>query len=158
MKLASLAANKMSPSAFHFGFASPASDPHKYLAMIQRLADAYKELPNENVPLVINTDGWIKSMGNDLLGTVIEIFQPSDVVQFQGTAPSTMFSLLSRYQNFTHHQMESWIETVPASCNEPKLLRQYRWRAYFLQQDPMCPTATSKQLVRIATNCNRWVY
>ena len=151
-------ANLILIRAFHFGFASPASDPQKYVAMIQSLADTYNNLlSNQNVPLVINTDGWIKGMGNDLLGTVIEIFQPSDVVQFQGTTSSTMFTLPTKYKDFAHHRIQSWIETVPASCNEPKLLRQYRLRSYFLHQNPMCPGATTKQLVRIATNSKRWV-
>ncbi|CAM9527031.1 unnamed protein product [Discosporangium mesarthrocarpum] len=45
------------------------------------------------VPLVINTDGWVKGMGADLLGAVVDAARPGHIIQLLGPTASKSFNL-----------------------------------------------------------------
>lgn len=78
------------------GSTSPASDPTAYLEAAQALIEAYAlevEYPLdsaspgggkvvERVPLVINTQGWVKGLGADLLDKLKAIARPTHVFSF----------------------------------------------------------------------------
>ncbi|TNY18865.1 hypothetical protein DMC30DRAFT_448448 [Rhodotorula diobovata] len=85
------------PLASRFlGSTSPASDPTAYLEAAQALIEAYAlevEYPLdsaspgggkvvERVPLVINTQGWVKGLGADLLDKLKAIARPTHVFSF----------------------------------------------------------------------------
>ncbi|CAM9444074.1 unnamed protein product, partial [Phaeothamnion confervicola] len=40
-----------------------------------------------SLPLVVNTDGWIKGMGHDILGAVVDLVQPRHIVRIAGSSP-----------------------------------------------------------------------
>ncbi|CAE6429546.1 unnamed protein product [Rhizoctonia solani] len=90
------------PRYAHFvGANSPKTTPSYYLAALSDLAQRYQlefkyseslgddtidEEPikiSGSVPLVINTQGWVKGMGADLLRSINELFAPTHVVEFQ---------------------------------------------------------------------------
>jgi polynucleotide 5'-hydroxyl-kinase GRC3/NOL9 len=99
------------PRYAHFiGGSSPKTSPSHYLSALNDLAQRYQlelkyttasdydiadelePLKNSTViPLVINTQGWIKGMGADLLRSIEELFGPTHIVEFQ--LPQTPSSL-----------------------------------------------------------------
>ncbi|CAI9112443.1 OLC1v1012895C1 [Oldenlandia corymbosa var. corymbosa] len=75
---------------FFFGDVSSKRDPTTYLAFIFSLFDHYRkefglfnksESPNVAVPLVINTSGWVKGIGYDLLVEMLKYISPTHVVK-----------------------------------------------------------------------------
>lgn len=94
-------------------------------------------------PLVVNTDGWVKGMGEDLLGAVIDAVRPRHIVQILGTSTAKMFELdLNRLpEGCEVHRVEAWSPPpVPVggppnpSRPSPQDQRTLRLVAYFLGQ------------------------
>lgn len=79
---------------FFFGDTSPKSDPEAYLRCFVELYDYfrttfYATVPNNDlkkrIPLVINTHGWIRGIGLDVLVDLIRYAVPSYVVHVAGS-------------------------------------------------------------------------
>ncbi|KAJ8553841.1 hypothetical protein K7X08_024519 [Anisodus acutangulus] len=75
---------------FFFGDISSKRDPKTYLAYIFALYDHYRRTyllsnggspGNAGVPLVINTTGWVKGIGYDILVDMIKHISPTHVVK-----------------------------------------------------------------------------
>lgn len=72
--------------AHHLGFVSPREDPGGYIQAARDLFQYYTHLYNSHsdsslgIPLVVNTCGWIKGTGLELLQDIINLTQPSDLV------------------------------------------------------------------------------
>lgn len=89
------------PVASHFlGSTSPASDPSAYLAAINALLTTYSEIEypllddqpatsakngkiRDRIPLVVNTQGWIKGLGADLLEKIKAASRPTHLFRFE---------------------------------------------------------------------------
>lgn len=78
------------PVRAHFiGDVSPRDDPESYVAAVHDLMDFFRARiqpgePNENggshrVPIVINTQGWIKGLGADLAARIVPILRPTHI-------------------------------------------------------------------------------
>ncbi|KAJ3278097.1 hypothetical protein HK104_002662 [Borealophlyctis nickersoniae] len=87
--------------SFYVGASSPKHDPDYYLACICRLYDAWQAeaavgADGRERPLIINTHGWIKGMGFDLLVHFLKHVRPASIVQMsvpqftQGSAAKNM--------------------------------------------------------------------
>ncbi|CBN74160.1 conserved unknown protein [Ectocarpus siliculosus] len=94
-------------------------------------------------PLVVNTDGWVKGMGEDLLGAVIDAVRPRHIVQILGTSTAKSFELdLARLpEECEVHRVGVWSPPpVPSggtpnpSRPSPQDQRTLRLVAYFLGQ------------------------
>ncbi|KAF8919529.1 hypothetical protein CPB85DRAFT_1212482 [Mucidula mucida] len=85
-------------TAHYIGATSPKSSPSHYLAAIQACVQNYRldirtpidnstgiedNLINDSIPLVINTMGWTKGLGADLLIKIHEIAQPSQIFEIE---------------------------------------------------------------------------
>ncbi|XP_073129920.1 polynucleotide 5'-hydroxyl-kinase NOL9-like isoform X2 [Henckelia pumila] len=77
---------------FFYGDISPKNDPEMYLSCIFNLFDHYlKEHRMKNdtncrdagLPLVINTHGWVKGVGYEVLEDMIKYMSPTHVVKIQ---------------------------------------------------------------------------
>ncbi len=87
--------------SYFFGNISPKMDPQRYLHCIQFLRDRYHRLVEQEyegdplqLPLLVNTDGWVKGLGFQILTTLLaDTLQPRHVVQIQGEVRSKMFEL-----------------------------------------------------------------
>jgi polynucleotide 5'-hydroxyl-kinase GRC3/NOL9 len=76
--------NLKQAKSFLFGDKSITNAPFKYVACVKLLIDFCRS--NEelnNIPWVINTLGYQKGFGIQLLTVILKIVQPSDVVQIQ---------------------------------------------------------------------------
>ncbi|KAJ2321170.1 Polynucleotide 5'-hydroxyl-kinase grc3 [Coemansia sp. Cherry 401B] len=69
--------------AVYLGAVTPKNDPDRYAAGVAQLARAYHEYPagDRVVPLVVNTQGWVRGLGLDLLYTLCEHVRPTHYVQ-----------------------------------------------------------------------------
>ncbi|KAJ3403333.1 Polynucleotide 5'-hydroxyl-kinase nol9 [Chytriomyces hyalinus] len=65
----------------YLGATSPKNDPDWYISCIVELWRVYLAKVGRAVPLVINTDGWVKGMGFDLLVHALKQIRPSHVLQ-----------------------------------------------------------------------------
>lgn len=67
------------------GDTSPQSDPMLYLQSVSSLIHWYRRYGRDPqgrwVPLVVNTHGWVKGLGFDLLADILRILAPTHVVQ-----------------------------------------------------------------------------
>merc|ERR1711939_276080 len=74
------------PLRAHFvGSSTPRNNPSRYLACLQDLLTTYADLAldNPDLPLIINTQGWVKGLGGDLLESLTAMSQPTTVYNFQ---------------------------------------------------------------------------
>lgn len=70
----------------YFGFNNSMENPGYYLQLIEKL---YKEYQRgdylRQVPLIVNTPGWVKGYGVELVSQIIKIIKPTDVI-YLGTS------------------------------------------------------------------------
>lgn len=70
--------------AHHLGYVSPREDPGAYIRAACDLMQAYYKLcepeAQREIPLIINTCGWIKGTGLELLNEIINFSNPSDMI------------------------------------------------------------------------------
>lgn len=91
--------------AVYMGVISPKSGPDQYIAAIQRLTSVYRryihdnlrqyqdntavsnqELDRQVVPLLVNTQGWLKGLGLDLHYSLCQTVCPTNYIQMYDTA------------------------------------------------------------------------
>ncbi|CAM9271585.1 unnamed protein product [Choristocarpus tenellus] len=118
------------------------------------------------IPLVINTDGWVKGLGEDLLQAVVDISQPSHIVQILGTATSKKFTIKSWPPGCCVYPLRLWEPPKHSGpgrvClpNRPNslVLRTLRLIAYFLgefKEEDRGATAGGQQRSLATGQCNQ---
>jgi polynucleotide 5'-kinase involved in rRNA processing len=65
--------------AYHLGFVSPKAMPSEYSKALHKLMEEYR-LQLSHLPLIVNTCGWTKGVGYDLLSHFVATLEPSDLV------------------------------------------------------------------------------
>lgn len=128
--------------AYFYGHVTSRDDPPTYLEMITDLVASYTNYVAENhggdehdIPLVVNTDGWVKGFGFEILSTILQKVQPTFVMQLMSDLPARRFTLddvLPKTSNFIPVDAYSlYIENpIPAQA-----LRTLRTCTYFLDDD-----------------------
>ncbi|KAI5683583.1 hypothetical protein M9H77_04811 [Catharanthus roseus] len=152
---------------FFFGDISSKRDPTTYLTYTYALYDHYrkehcifdnKEYPNcAALPLVINTPGWVKGIGYDILVDILKYICPSHVVKIRISAetknlPAGAFWLdeeeccTATLVEINSARQDSFNRSVLIQ-KDSRLLRDLHMMAYFRQCFPsdMCIT-TIKEL------------
>lgn len=85
-----------SKRSHYFGAATARDDPNYYMRIARQLTSTWQQDYNEQpeielidqVPLVVNTHGWVKGLGYDLLIGIIDMVGPTNVFATQGPTPS----------------------------------------------------------------------
>ncbi|KAF9115749.1 Polynucleotide 5'-hydroxyl-kinase grc3 [Mortierella sp. AM989] len=115
--------------AFFVGNSTPKDNPDYYMACIKELVKTYysevshtrswedtdddyhsDDDEDEHIPLIINTQGWIKGMGYDLLLQLLDYTAPSHIFGFHSPSvgdsnlPPTFFSALKEQAILTGRQ------------------------------------------------------
>lgn len=98
-------------SARFFGHVSAKADPSSYTAAIASLMRKYEELVDielksgstageseeikrlDALPLVVNTAGWVKGMGFEILSSIVDVARPGHIVQIVGATRAKFFDL-----------------------------------------------------------------
>lgn len=146
---------KMPLRSYFCGGTNPGNDPLNYMQAVRSLLRLYESKwgarapERENtphVPLVINTDGWIKSMGHDLLCSVIQEANPDHVVQLLATTKNKHFTVPTTGR-WKLHGVSPWDPTgsIPPPRTS-KDMRLFRWHQYFLGQSSAAHLARQQQL------------
>jgi len=98
--------------AYYYGYTSSKADPTSYINAVKTLTADFKALCFDGqdinattceclsqcggrIPLIINTDGWVKSMGYEILSSIIGVTNPEHIVQILGTSKAKLFELSS---------------------------------------------------------------
>jgi len=90
--------------SYYYGDITSKTNPTFYIQLISTLLSDYQDYLEQQqqqnteeeielVPLVINTNGWIKSMGYDILSSIIDAINPKHVVQIVGLTKAKSFDL-----------------------------------------------------------------
>ncbi|KAL3660053.1 hypothetical protein V7S43_014975 [Phytophthora oleae] len=144
--------------SFFCGNANPGNDPLYYMKAVKSLLRLYQVkwgTQNVNVPLVINTDGWIKSMGHDLLCNVIEETNPDHVVQLLAATKNKQFDVPTEGK-WRLHAVPPW---DPVGVTQPprssKELRIYRFHSYFLSRSRCVLPRLQLQNLQVLSEKNR---
>ena len=92
-------------SARFFGSVSAKADPSSYVAAIASLLSQYETLAKKEYqdernqhecgafPLVVNTSGWVKGMGFEILSSIVDAVKPGHIIQIVGAARAKFFDL-----------------------------------------------------------------
>ncbi len=88
---------------------SPQSEPQFYLAAAQLLVDQYRSTVLANgpisarvpwIPLVVNSQGWVRGLGIDMLNRVVHHTLPRNIIQISGsTATKVLLEVLVLERN-----------------------------------------------------------
>ncbi|RLN98742.1 hypothetical protein BBJ28_00005347 [Nothophytophthora sp. Chile5] len=156
--------------SFFCGGSNPGNDPLYYMKAVKSLLRLYEtkwgrypsvgggsSSPTRRqrlVPLVINTDGWIKSMGHDLLCSVIQESDPNHVVQLLAVTKNKQFDVPTG--RWRLHSVQPWdpigVTQPPRSSKE---MRLYRFHTYFLARSPCELTRLQLQNLHVLSEKNR---
>ncbi|CAN3376703.1 hypothetical protein DIURU_000521 [Diutina rugosa] len=72
---------RVTDTTAYFGYSSPAHHPKLYLQIIRQLLDYYqKHHATQRHPLIINTPGWIKGFGKELLRQICDMISIDHLV------------------------------------------------------------------------------
>ena len=88
-------------NAYFFGDITSKSSPFQFTAAISNLMQTYNAVEVEDCdkstcishPLVVNTDGWVKGLGYELLSAIIDIVDPHYIIQIRGSTKAKSFDL-----------------------------------------------------------------
>ncbi|KAL7444343.1 hypothetical protein ACHAXH_006234 [Discostella pseudostelligera] len=88
-------------AAYFFGDVTSKADPETYIQMVSQLMQRYRRVVKElggNIPLLVNTDGWVKGLGYEILCGVIGVINPGHVVQIMGNTKAKSFDMSAHHQ------------------------------------------------------------
>lgn len=107
--------------ALFFGEINVLLNPIKYLHCVVELYEFCSKCEDfQNVPWIINTMGYSRSLGSELMACILRIFQPTNVVQIQSSTPKENFEAIidAEYVNaFNFNIFEEEMANVAATCN-----------------------------------------
>ncbi|KAL7552579.1 hypothetical protein ACHAWF_015885 [Thalassiosira exigua] len=109
-------------SAYFFGDITSKADPDAYIEMTSQLIKQYIDLQEKQgwaLPLVVNTDGWVKGLGYEILSAIIGAVHPGYVLQIMGNTKAKSFDL-----SFIGHPIDSYADDI-----DP----QYQWVVRVIQ-------------------------
>lgn len=152
-----------------FGDTSSKSAPFTYLNYAFSIYDYYQKEyrmfdkgenpPKNELPLIVNTPGWVKGAGYDLLVSVLKYIAPTHVVKINISAENKNLPAGAFWLDGEHDERVNLIEINSArrdSLNnsvliqkDAHLLRDTRILGYFRQCFPSnCNISTIKELAR----------
>lgn len=125
------------------GYISPREDPKYYLRCAADLMRGYRRLveQDERLTLIVNTCGWIKGMGRELLQELVAVCEPTDVVGL-GEVDGVFAEILPDGKGAKRHLLEAAgagavVGNTPGGQQfTPADLRMLQTIAYFHQQQP----------------------
>lgn len=107
---------------------SPASDPDLYLAAVADLVAHYRNRLG-NLPLVVNTPGWVQGTGLDLLTSLIDLARPSHVIYMASGPIDVIESLQASFRSGEVTKLPS--QTTQYTSRTAAQLRTMQTMAYF---------------------------
>ncbi len=139
-------------SAYFYGSTSSKVNPLSYSQVVHQLMKDFAtfcDTKSTHVPLIVNTDGWVKGMGYEMLSSIIETVKPANLIQIIGSTKAKFFDMSSHANpNCKIHVLFSQSATgmkdeanglsaaidftLEKNVISPALLRNLRLCTYFL--------------------------
>ena len=91
--------NRHHEASYFFGDVTSKADPDAYVQMASRLMTRYRELRSsspgweDDLTLLVNTDGWVKGLGYEILSAIVGVVDPGHVVQIAGNTKAKSFDV-----------------------------------------------------------------
>lgn len=134
--------------AYFFGHTTSKADPTMYLEMLTLLLQKYTDIVNQEhggdgtkLPLLINTDGWVKGLGMEILATLLHTLTPNHVIQILGDYRSKQFDLPLSPTTKLHlaraYNVDSPVDLGTVLSIPSPAYRSLRLCTYFLQTTSM---------------------
>lgn len=95
-----------------FGDISPKDRPEFYIKCINNVYQTYADHYRNKIPLIVNTQGWVKGMGVPLLLDVIRMVQPSHIIQLNYSSQENVNKNLARLTDDFLMNTPGWALTV----------------------------------------------
>ena len=95
-------------AAYFFGDITSKADPDTYIQMASQLMRRYNQLQvkqkhgSNNIPLLVNTDGWVKGLGYEILSAIIGVVNPGHVIQINGNTKAKTFDMSPSNSGLIH--------------------------------------------------------
>ncbi|KAI9295830.1 hypothetical protein K502DRAFT_341394 [Neoconidiobolus thromboides FSU 785] len=92
---------RKSENSYFLGDTHIKNSPEHYLEIVKQLFikyQQYKENNNNQLPLIINTNGWIKGLGYESLLSVINLIQPNFIIEMDNNNNNT--KLITKYNQY----------------------------------------------------------
>lgn len=135
--------------ACFYGHATSKADPSLFLQCITRLLQSYVQLVEQQyggdeskLPLIVNTDGWVKGMGLEILSATLDTILPNHVIQLAGEERSKTFDLsgvvnkettaLHKAHSYQSSSVNHEHEVAPIAPIQSSMYRSLRLCTYFL--------------------------
>ncbi|ODV59004.1 polynucleotide 5'-hydroxyl-kinase ASCRUDRAFT_9761 [Ascoidea rubescens DSM 1968] len=144
----------------YFGFNSPLDNLSRYYYLIKNLFDYYnKEHYNLDIPLLINTPGYIKGYGFEILNKIVSIINPTHIVYFsnesgknEGNYELEEFFKENCTENHDKQEKQVTDHRGLSSINIPNLSRILRVNGIFLSSNNKCKiTSTQYRTFKLAS-------
>ena len=98
----------------YYGSNTPSADPDRFIACVQRIFLDIAELRKKKKysAVVVNTCGFVRGLGANLLATVIVASSPGHVFEIQGTSISKRFDVPETGLKFKTTRLPTWYEAM----------------------------------------------
>jgi len=120
-------------AAYFFGDITSKSDPDKYIQMATQLLQRYNSSGYGSTPLLINTGGWVKSLGYEILSAIVDVADPGHIIQVMGNTKMKSFDMSAHGSLVNNGFSEDY---VVASPNNGVRCRQYENSATLIHVTP----------------------
>lgn len=104
-----------------FGDINVLPDPIKYLRCVNEIAKfCTSNAEYRNIPWIINTMGYSRGFGNEIMACILKIFQPTDLVQIQSQSHLDNFDRIidAHFVNtFKFNVFEEEMQSIYQNCN-----------------------------------------
>ncbi|KAF8250170.1 hypothetical protein K440DRAFT_659626 [Wilcoxina mikolae CBS 423.85] len=113
----------------HIGYTSPREDPAHYIRAIIDLLSVYRQ-SYPTVPLLINTAGWTKGLGLELLQDILSHSQATDIV-FLGGGAAVIAEIIAPNTTTLHELSSAAVSSSSSTRFTPADLRTLHTMSYF---------------------------
>jgi len=120
-------------AAYFFGDITSKADPDTYIQMASQLMRRYNQLQeqvkqehgsDDNIPLLVNTDGWVKGLGYEILSAIIGVVDPGRIIQINGNTKAKTFDMSPSNSGSLIHVIQSFDESsLPALDDDNRSCR-----------------------------------
>jgi len=117
-------------AAYFFGDITSKADPDTYIQMASQLMRRYNQLQvkqkhgSANIPLLVNTDGWVKGLGYEILSAIIGVVNLGHIIQINGNTKAKTFDMSPSNSGSLIHVIQSFDESsLPALDDDNRSCR-----------------------------------
>lgn len=143
-------------ASYFYGDITSKADPDTFINMTTQLMRTYAKLvagSSTACPLVVNTDGWVKGLGAEILAAVIGATNPCHVVQILGSTRAKTFELPPQFTGSTLQQravysIQSYDESV-VSDGIGEVSRRSSMNSYASSTGPLLASASEHRSHRL---------